>query len=100
VKDFVYITDKAYSEKEVLQMELRILEVLEFEFGRPLPLHFLRRASKVIYLYKSVAGRKSCGVAHCLAGLVVVGPGFESRLGTLNLPPPPPQGQRRHVEII
>lgn len=46
VKDFVYITDKAYTEKEVLQMELRILEVLQFEFGRPLPLHFLRRASK------------------------------------------------------
>lgn len=46
VKDFVYITDKAYTEKEVLKMELRILEVLEFEFGRPLPLHFLRRASK------------------------------------------------------
>ena len=43
----MYITDKAYSEKEVLQMEMRILNVLEFEFGRPLPLHFLRRASKV-----------------------------------------------------
>ena len=49
MKDFVYITDKAYTEKEkeVLRMELRILEVLDFEFGLPLPLHFLRRAIKV-----------------------------------------------------
>jgi len=46
VKDFVYITDKAYTEKEILRMELRILHVLEFDLGRPLPLHFLRRASK------------------------------------------------------
>jgi len=46
VKDFVYITDSAYTEKDILRMELRILEVLNFELGRPLPLHFLRRASK------------------------------------------------------
>ena len=46
VKDFVYITDRAYSERDVLKMEIRILAVLNFNLGRPLPLHFLRRASK------------------------------------------------------
>lgn len=46
VKDFVYITDRAYTEKEILRMEIRILSVLDFDLGRPLPLHFLRRASK------------------------------------------------------
>lgn len=46
IKDFVYITDKAYTEKEIIRMELRILHGLEFNLGRPLPLHFLRRASK------------------------------------------------------
>lgn len=46
VKDFVYITDKAYTEKEILKMELKILDSLKFNLGRPLPLHFLRRASK------------------------------------------------------
>jgi len=46
VKDFVYITDRAYTEKEILKMEIRILNVLKFDLGRPLPLHFLRRASK------------------------------------------------------
>eukprot|EP00088_Acartia_fossae_P012538 TRINITY_DN16462_c0_g1_i1.p1 TRINITY_DN16462_c0_g1~~TRINITY_DN16462_c0_g1_i1.p1 ORF type:complete len:405 (-),score=95.81 TRINITY_DN16462_c0_g1_i1:188-1402(-) len=46
VKDFVYITDKAYTEKEILRMELAVLEALDFNLGRPLPIHFLRRASK------------------------------------------------------
>lgn len=46
VKDFVYITDRAYTEKEILKMEIRILATLQFDLGRPLPLHFLRRASK------------------------------------------------------
>jgi len=46
VKDFVYITDRAYTEKEILKMEIKILIGLNFDLGRPLPLHFLRRASK------------------------------------------------------
>eukprot|EP00088_Acartia_fossae_P043357 TRINITY_DN456_c0_g1_i1.p1 TRINITY_DN456_c0_g1~~TRINITY_DN456_c0_g1_i1.p1 ORF type:complete len:397 (-),score=154.99 TRINITY_DN456_c0_g1_i1:632-1822(-) len=46
VKDFVYITDKAYSDKQILDMELRVIKALKFDLGRPLPLHFLRRASK------------------------------------------------------
>ena len=46
VKDFVYITDRAYTERDILKMEIRILAVLNFNLGRPLPLHFLRRASK------------------------------------------------------
>ena len=45
-QDFVYITDKAYTDKEIIRMELRILNSLNFDLGRPLPLHFLRRASK------------------------------------------------------
>merc|ERR1712243_116760 len=46
VKDFVYITDRAYTEREILKMEIKILSTLSFDLGRPLPLHFLRRASK------------------------------------------------------
>ena len=46
VKDFVYITDRAYTEKDILRMEIKILAALNFDLGRPLPLHFLRRASK------------------------------------------------------
>jgi hypothetical protein len=46
VKDFVYITDRAYTQDDIMKMELRVLTVLKFQLGRPLPLHFLRRASK------------------------------------------------------
>ncbi|EGD74548.1 cyclin B [Salpingoeca rosetta] len=44
--DYVYITDKAYSEDRILAMERKLLRVLDFSLGKPLPLHFLRRNSK------------------------------------------------------
>eukprot|EP00914_Ancora_sagittata_P021588 GHVO01042784.1.p1 GENE.GHVO01042784.1~~GHVO01042784.1.p1 ORF type:complete len:411 (+),score=61.90 GHVO01042784.1:137-1369(+) len=46
VNDFVYITDEAYTRNEIIRMEIVILKQLNFELGRPLPLHFLRRNSK------------------------------------------------------
>ena len=46
MNDFVYITDNAYSSGELRQMELDILHTLNFNLGRPLALHFLRRNSK------------------------------------------------------
>ncbi|KAE8617606.1 hypothetical protein XENTR_v10009136 [Xenopus tropicalis] len=46
VADFVYITDNAYTASQIREMEMIILRVLNFDLGRPLPLHFLRRASK------------------------------------------------------
>lgn len=46
IGDFVYITDNAYSQSEIRGMEQQIMAVLEFDLGRPLPLHFLRRNSK------------------------------------------------------
>lgn len=46
IGDFVYITDNAFSKSQIREMEMLILKELNFELGRPLPLHFLRRASK------------------------------------------------------
>lgn len=46
IEDFVYITDHAYTSSQIREMETLILKELKFELGRPLPLHFLRRASK------------------------------------------------------
>ena len=39
---------RAYIEKDILRMKIRILSALKFDLGRPLPLHFLRRASKAV----------------------------------------------------
>lgn len=46
IGDFAYITDDAFTKFQIREMEMLILRVLNFELGRPLPLHFLRRASK------------------------------------------------------
>lgn len=47
IMDFVYITDRAYTSAQIRTMEHKILKELGFILGRPLPLHFLRRAVKV-----------------------------------------------------
>ncbi|XP_072904298.1 G2/mitotic-specific cyclin-B1-like isoform X2 [Hemitrygon akajei] len=47
IGDFVIITDNAYTTAQVRQMERWILKKLCFSLGKPVPLHFLRRASKV-----------------------------------------------------
>jgi len=46
INDFVYITDNAYTSLDIRSMELDILRALDFNLGKPLPLHFLRRNSK------------------------------------------------------
>ncbi|KAG0712771.1 G2/mitotic-specific cyclin-B [Chionoecetes opilio] len=46
VGDFTYITDKAYTKREILRMEIKLLKQLKFNISFPLPLHFLRRNSK------------------------------------------------------
>uniref|UniRef100_A0A3P9IVU2 Cyclin B2 n=1 Tax=Oryzias latipes TaxID=8090 RepID=A0A3P9IVU2_ORYLA len=47
VGDFAYITDNAFTKSQIVEMEQVILRSLSFQLGRPLPLHFLRRATKV-----------------------------------------------------
>jgi len=46
ISDFVYITDNAYTEAEIKDMELRIIRALNFELSQPISLNFLRRYSK------------------------------------------------------
>jgi len=47
VRDFVYITDKAYTKEEILEMEGRILTKIEFNVTTPSSYRFLERFCKV-----------------------------------------------------
>ncbi|XP_009270816.1 PREDICTED: G2/mitotic-specific cyclin-B1 [Aptenodytes forsteri] len=47
IGDFAYVTDNTYTKFQICQMEMKILQALDFDLGRPLPPHFLRRASKI-----------------------------------------------------
>ena len=46
VRDFVYITDNTYSTMDIKAMEREMLKTLDYSFGNPLCLHFLRRNSR------------------------------------------------------
>ena len=48
LKDFVYITDNAYTKEEILEMECDILCVLDFNLQQTSPYRFLERYTKVM----------------------------------------------------
>jgi hypothetical protein len=50
VKDFVYVTDRAYSKEEILEMEGKILSNLQFQLTITSSLRFLERYSKLVHM--------------------------------------------------
>jgi len=47
VEDFLYICDGAYTQKELLKMEVNVLKVINFDVGIPISYRFLRRYARV-----------------------------------------------------
>lgn len=47
LKDFVYVTDKAYTKTELLEMEGKIISELQFNLVTTSPLRFLERSSRI-----------------------------------------------------
>ncbi len=48
LKDFVFITDRAYTKEDVLQMEFLILSALSFDLTFPTSYRFLERYMKML----------------------------------------------------
>jgi cyclin B len=48
LKDFIYITDKAYKKEDLLNMEFQILSALSFDITLPTPLRFLEQFIKSV----------------------------------------------------
>lgn len=46
VNDLLHLTQNTYTRREVQQVEIQILETLDFNLGKPIPLTFLRRFSR------------------------------------------------------
>lgn len=70
IADFAYVTDRAYTTSQIRDMEMKILRVLKFKLGRPLPLQFLRRASKICEVCKRPVALFSPLVGFCLGSHV------------------------------
>lgn len=47
IQDFIYITDNAYTQKDIVQMEYDILKELDFQITTPSAWIFLNRYSKL-----------------------------------------------------
>lgn len=50
VEDFLYICDGAYTQRELIRMEMSVLKVVDVDLGIPLSYRFLRRYARVCYI--------------------------------------------------
>lgn len=66
VRDFVYITDKAYTKQEILDMEILMLNTLQWLICVPTPAHFLDRFQRI-----NMADEAHACLAHYLMELTL-----------------------------
>jgi len=67
IKDFVYITDNAYEQKDILELEYDLLKTIEFNVTTPSTYRFLQRYSKL-----SEASSKAFNLAWYLIELPLI----------------------------
>lgn len=65
VDDFVFITDHTYSSERIRAMEREMLKVLDYSFGNPLCLHFLRRYSRAGNVSPIMVYQSYIGIIYC-----------------------------------
>jgi cyclin B len=71
VKDFVFISDKAYSRDQILSMEKYMLNALKFKLTVPTTYHFLERYRKAgTFRYAGASAQKEKALAHTCQYLV------------------------------
>lgn len=63
VKDFVYITDKAYTKEEILRMEYSILSTLDFNMTTPSVYRFIERFAKIANIQDEMVFNMACYLA-------------------------------------
>ena len=64
IGDFVYITDNAYTAAMIRSLESKMATLLNYNFGDPLCIHFLRRNSKAAKV-RSTENERSAYVTKC-----------------------------------
>lgn len=52
IEDMAFITDKAYTEKDIVRLEEQMLKALDFDLSVPTSYRFLERYSRIISLDK------------------------------------------------
>lgn len=70
VQDYVYITDNAITKRDILQMEVKVLNTLKVDLGRPNVIQFVRRLSEhfdftVHAMAKYISENAVCDYASC-----------------------------------
>lgn len=71
IADFVYISDKAYNRKEIIDMEAVILNEVQFTVTMPYSLTFMRRVLKAVAVSTGISSELHANLAHYLIELAL-----------------------------
>jgi len=67
IDDLIYVTDRAYTANQLVQMEISMLSTLDFQICTPTPQHFLERFQQV-----NACSKMHCSVSSFLLELALI----------------------------